>query len=57
MEIFIPYVIGDMEYNSELVQKEKLNVFTFEQIIGYIETSVDLGLQKLTELWEYSKGF
>lgn len=57
VEIFIPYVIGDMEYNSELVQKEKLNVFTFEQTLGYIETSVDLGLQKLTELKEYSKGF
>lgn len=54
---FIPYVIGDMDYDSELVQKEKLNVFTFDQIVGYIETSVELGLLKLMELKEFSKGY
>ncbi|MCM3686329.1 hypothetical protein [Mesobacillus subterraneus] len=31
-----------MEYDKDLLN-EKLNVFTNNQIIGYIETSVDLG--------------
>ncbi|MCR8630204.1 hydrolase [Paenibacillus radicis (ex Xue et al. 2023)] len=39
----IPYVLGDMEYDKKVI-KEKLNVFTFDQIVGYIETSVDIGL-------------
>jgi hypothetical protein len=46
VEDFIPYVLGDMEYNKEVID-EKLNVFTLIQIIGYIETSVDLGLLNL----------
>lgn len=42
---FFPYVLGDMEYdNDDEVLTEKLNVFTFDQIVGYIETSVDLGI-------------
>jgi hypothetical protein len=32
-----------MEYNKEVLNEE-LNVFTFNQIIGYIETSVELGI-------------
>lgn len=43
VEKFVPYVIGDMEYDNEVLN-EKLNVFTFNQIVGYIETSVDVGL-------------
>ena len=43
VEEFIPYVLGDMEYDKEVIN-EKFNVFTFNQIIGYIETSVDKGL-------------
>lgn len=43
VEEFIPYVLGDMEYDKKVIN-EKLNVFTFNQIIGYIETSVDKGL-------------
>ncbi|WP_018758353.1 zinc dependent phospholipase C family protein [Paenibacillus terrigena] len=43
VEEFIPYVLGDMEYDNEVLH-EKLNVFTFDQIIGYIETSVEIGL-------------
>ena len=43
VEEFIPYVLGDMEYDKEVIN-EKLNVFTFNQIVGYIETSVDMGL-------------
>lgn len=43
VEKFVPYVLGDMEYDKEVIN-EKLNVFTFNQIIGYIETSVNVGL-------------
>lgn len=43
VEAFIPYALGDMDYDKGVIN-ERLNVFTFEQIIGYIETSVDLGL-------------
>lgn len=46
VEEFIPYVLGDMEYDKEVIN-EKLNVFTFDQIIGYIETSVDKGILNL----------
>lgn len=46
VEHFIPYVLDDMEYDKGVIN-EKLNVFTFDQIIGYIETSVELGLYKL----------
>lgn len=43
VERLVPYVLGDMAYDKEVIN-EKLNVFTFEQIIGYIETSVKQGL-------------
>ncbi|MGE7624722.1 hydrolase [Viridibacillus sp. NPDC096237] len=43
VEEFVPYVLGDMEYDKEVIN-EKLNVFTFNQIVGYIETSVETGL-------------
>lgn len=46
VEEFIPYVVGDMEYGKEDIN-EKLHVFTFNQIIGYIETSVDKGLMSI----------
>jgi hypothetical protein len=46
VEEFIPYVLGDMEYDKEVIN-EKLNVFTFDQIVGYIETSVEMGLLNL----------
>lgn len=46
VEEFIPCVLGDMEYDKEVIN-EKLNVFTFNQIIGYIETSVDKGLMNI----------
>jgi hypothetical protein len=48
VEAFIPYVLGDMEYDKKVIIK-KLNVFTFIQIIGYIETSVDMGLLNIKE--------
>ena len=37
---FTPYVLTDMNYEQSAVN-EPLNVFTFEQIVGYIETSVE----------------
>lgn len=46
VESIIPYVLGDMEYDKEVIN-EKLNVFTFDQIVGYIETSVDMGILNL----------
>ncbi|MBS4195531.1 zinc dependent phospholipase C family protein [Lederbergia citri] len=46
VEKLVPYVLGDMEYDKEVLN-EILNVFTFNQIVGYIETSVDLGILKI----------
>ena len=49
VEKFVPYALGDMEYDKEVIN-EQLNVFTFNQIIGYIETSVDLGLLNIKSI-------
>ena len=38
-----PHVLEDMDYNSRDINKS-LKVFTLEQIIGYIETSVNKGV-------------
>jgi len=43
---FIPYVLGDMEYDKDSIN-EDLRLFTMVQIIGYIETSIELGIMKL----------
>jgi hypothetical protein len=48
VEQFIPYVLGDMDYDKEVIN-EQLHVFTFDQIVGYIETSVDMGLLNLKQ--------
>lgn len=48
VEVFIPYVLGDMGYEKEVVG-QKLDVFMFDQIVGYIETSVDMGLLNLKQ--------
>ncbi|MCA1322406.1 zinc dependent phospholipase C family protein [Bacillus tianshenii] len=40
---FLPYVKGDMQYPSDDL-KAPLKVFTLEQIVGYVETSVDKGI-------------
>ncbi|CAM4014976.1 zinc dependent phospholipase C family protein [Lederbergia lenta] len=45
----VPYVLGDMDYDKEVLNEE-LNVFTFNQIIGYIETSVDVGVLKIRSI-------
>ena len=49
VEAFIPYVLEDMKYDKGVLE-EKLNVFTFNQIVGYIETSVDLGLLNIKSM-------
>ena len=49
VEEFIPYVLGDMEYGQEVIN-EKINVFTFNQIVGYIETSVDKSVLNIKHL-------
>ncbi|AJD89613.1 hydrolase [Jeotgalibacillus malaysiensis] len=46
---FIPYVIGDMQYEQSDVD-QPLSVFTLEQIVGYVETSVERGVACLREL-------
>ena len=51
VENYIPFVLSDMEYDKEVLN-EKLNVFMFNQILGYIETSVDLGILKIKPLLE-----
>lgn len=43
IERLVPYVLDDMDYDKEILN-ENLNVFTFNQIIGYLETSVDMGI-------------
>jgi len=46
---FIPHVLGDMIYEPGIID-HKLNVFTFEQIIGYIETSITKSIMHLNPL-------
>ncbi|AZN41124.1 zinc dependent phospholipase C family protein [Paenibacillus albus] len=48
VEAFIPYVVEDMNYPPEIID-EKLHIFTFDQIIGYIETSIEVALIKLKQ--------
>ncbi len=43
VEKLLPEVLGDLEYDEESL-KQSLEVFTFKQIVGYIETSVDKGI-------------
>jgi hypothetical protein len=52
VEKFVPYVLGDMEYDKAALN-DKLNVFTFNQIVGYIETSVDVGLLNIKPVLSY----
>ena len=54
VERFISYVLGDMEYEQQVIN-EKLNVFTLNQIVGYIETSVDMGILKIKPLLDECK--
>lgn len=43
---FVPYVLEDMEYEEQDIH-EALNVFSFIQIKGYIETSANVGIMNL----------
>ncbi|MEN1985676.1 MULTISPECIES: zinc dependent phospholipase C family protein [Paenibacillus] len=45
---FVPYVLGDMEYEEQDADGA-LNVFSFIQIKGYIETSVNVGIMNLSK--------
>lgn len=49
VEKFASYVLEDMDYDKEVLN-EKLNVFTFNQIIGYIETSIELGIMNIKSI-------
>lgn len=51
---FIPYLLADMNYSKEDLE-QPLTVFTFNQIIGYIETSIDKGIQHINLLLEGEK--
>lgn len=42
IEKFIPYVLDDMDVDPKRID-DPLHVFTLPQIIGYIETSIELG--------------
>ncbi|WP_236634788.1 hydrolase [Alteribacter lacisalsi] len=49
VKAFIPYVKGDLDYEQKTLD-EPLEVFTFEQITGYVETCVDRGVQAIRQL-------
>ncbi|TMU87622.1 hydrolase [Bacillus sp. BHET2] len=51
VEGFIPSLKEDMSYNEREIQAP-LTVFTLQQIIGYIETSIEMGIQKMELLFE-----
>ncbi|WP_458121625.1 zinc dependent phospholipase C family protein [Paenibacillus sp. Z6-24] len=51
---FVPYVLGDMEYEQQVLH-EPLNVFSFIQIQGYIETSVNVAIMNLQQLCRKEK--
>lgn len=46
---YVTDVLGDMEYEKQVIE-EPLNVFSFIQIKGYIETSVNIGVMNLQRL-------
>jgi hypothetical protein len=46
---FLPEVLGDLDYEHQ-DKNASLKVFTLQQIIGYVETSVQLGLQKVRSI-------
>lgn len=49
VENFTRFALEDLEYDKEALD-EPLHVFTFDQIVGYIETSIDLGVLKTKRL-------
>ncbi|RBP93114.1 hypothetical protein DFO70_106246 [Cytobacillus firmus] len=49
VNLFLPFVLNDFEYDKKDAEKP-LEVFTFQQIVGYVETSVELGIAELKKL-------
>jgi hypothetical protein len=49
VSLFLPFVLNDFEYDKKDAEKP-LEVFTFQQIVGYVETSVELGIAELKKL-------
>ncbi|WP_062104386.1 zinc dependent phospholipase C family protein [Bacillus niameyensis] len=49
VEKFVSYVLGDMNFNRDILNAN-LQVFTFDMIVGYIETSIEVGLLKIKPL-------
>ncbi|WP_054705032.1 hypothetical protein, partial [Bacillus sp. JCM 19041] len=49
VEAFIPAIIEDMNYDQNAID-ENLNVFTFDQMLGYIETSIEIGNEHVKRL-------
>ncbi|GIO63691.1 zinc dependent phospholipase C family protein [Paenibacillus cineris] len=45
----VPHVLGDMDYEKRVID-EPLDVFSFIQIEGYIETSVNIGVMNLQRM-------
>ncbi|WP_195576162.1 zinc dependent phospholipase C family protein [Paenibacillus sp. 1001270B_150601_E10] len=45
---FVPHVLGDMDYEGQTID-EPLNVFSFIQIQGYIETAVNIGIMHIRQ--------
>ncbi|GEN45047.1 zinc dependent phospholipase C family protein [Alkalibacillus haloalkaliphilus] len=45
---FTNYVLDDLEFDRQNID-EKLEVFTLQQIVGYIETSVEQALYRLSQ--------
>ncbi|MGE8205610.1 zinc dependent phospholipase C family protein [Heyndrickxia sp. NPDC080065] len=50
---FIPFVLEDMNFDPKYLD-EPLTVFTFDQIVGYIETSIDKGIKHIHSLMRQS---
>lgn len=48
---YVPYVLWDMDYEEQVLD-EPLSVFSFIQIKGYIETSVNIGVMNLQQLFD-----
>ncbi|WP_078394434.1 zinc dependent phospholipase C family protein [Shouchella patagoniensis] len=49
VEAFIPAVIEDMNYDQQVIE-EKLKILTFDQMLGYIETSIEIGYEHVKRL-------
>lgn len=49
IKTFIPFVINDLEYEQSSLN-QPLEVFTFAQMVGYVETSVEKGIMHIQSL-------